>query len=71
MDAGAGTQRHPEGRTTRMLTILDRHTVGSFLRARGVEAWGVAANDPPLPLAPALPRALSILMRIDPAVSAA
>ena len=51
-----------------MLTILDRHTVGQFLRARGVEAWGVAANDPRLPSAPALPRALSILMRIDPAV---
>jgi epoxyqueuosine reductase QueG len=51
-----------------MLTILDRHTVGQFLRARGVEAWGVAANDPQLPGAPALPRAVSILMRIDPGV---
>jgi len=51
-----------------MLTVLDRHTVGQFLRARGVEAWGVAANDPRLPGAPALPRGLSILMRIDPAV---
>jgi epoxyqueuosine reductase QueG len=51
-----------------MLNILDRHTIGQFLRARGVEAWGVAANDPPLPLAPALPRALSMLMRIDSGV---
>jgi epoxyqueuosine reductase len=51
-----------------MINTLDRHTVGQFLRARGVEAWGVAANDPPLPLAPALPRALAMLMRIDPGV---
>jgi len=51
-----------------MLTVLDRHIVGQFLRTRGVEAWGVAANDPRLPGAPALPRALSILMSIDPAI---
>jgi epoxyqueuosine reductase QueG len=51
-----------------MINILDRHTVGQFLRAQGVEAWGVAANDPQLPLAPALPRAVSIAMRIDPGV---
>ena len=51
-----------------MLNDLDRHTIGQFLRAQGVEAWGVAANDPRLPLAPDLPRALSILMRIDPGI---
>lgn len=51
-----------------MVTILDRHTVGQFLRARGVEAWGVAANEPRLPLSPSLPRAVSVLMRIDPGV---
>lgn len=51
-----------------MLTTLDRHTVGQVLRARGVDAWGVAANAPRLPLSPDLPRAVSILMRIDPAV---
>jgi epoxyqueuosine reductase len=51
-----------------MLNTLDRHTVGQFLRAHGVEAWGVAAVEPRWPQAPALPRALAILMRIDPAV---
>jgi epoxyqueuosine reductase QueG len=48
-----------------MLTNLDRHAIGQFLRAQGSEAWGVASNEPALPLAPALPRALSILMHID------
>jgi len=51
-----------------MLNHLDRHTIGQFLRAQDCEAWGVAANDPVLPLAPSLPRALSILMRIEPGV---
>lgn len=51
-----------------MLTTLDRHTVGQVLRARGVDAWGVAANEPRLPLAPDLPRAVSVVMRIDPSV---
>jgi len=51
-----------------MLTELDRHAIGQFLRAHGSEAWGVALNDPALPLAPALPRAVSILMHIDPRV---
>ncbi len=36
------------------------------LRQAGVDLWGVAANDPPLPLAPALPRAISIAMRLRP-----
>lgn len=51
-----------------MIDHLDRHAVGQFLRAQGCEAWGVAANDPALPLAPPLPRAVSILMRIEPGV---
>jgi len=51
-----------------MLNNLDRHAIGQFLRAQGGEAWGIAANDRALPLAPDLPRALSILMRLDPAV---
>lgn len=51
-----------------MLNDLDRHTIGQFLQAQGSEAWGVAANEPALPLAPDLPRAVSILMRIDPKV---
>lgn len=41
---------------------IERH-----LRQAGVDLWGVAANDPPLPLAPALPRAVSIAMRLRPA----
>jgi len=41
------------------------------LRQAGVGLWGVAANDPPLPLAPALPRAISIGMRLQPEVIAA
>jgi epoxyqueuosine reductase QueG len=65
-----GTVRHSriEGAIDTVIDNLDRHAVGQFLRARGIEAWGVAANDPPLPLAPALPRAVSVLMRIDPGV---
>jgi epoxyqueuosine reductase len=53
-----------------MLSVLDRHTIGRILRSRDVGAWGVAANDPVLdPLAPVLPTAVSILMRLDPAVA--
>jgi epoxyqueuosine reductase QueG len=51
-----------------MQHVLDRHTIGQFLRARHVDAWGVAANTPSLPLAPALPTAISMLMRLDPIV---
>jgi epoxyqueuosine reductase len=64
----AGGAAQTEGASETMPNTLDRHTVGQFLRAHGAEAWGVAANDPPMPQAPALPRAVSILMRIDPAV---
>jgi epoxyqueuosine reductase QueG len=52
-----------------MLNVLDRHTIGRLLRSRDVAAWGVAANDPRLdPLAPDLPTAVTMLMRLDPAV---
>jgi epoxyqueuosine reductase QueG len=51
-----------------MLSVLDRHAIGQLLRTKEVDAWGVAANDPRLPLAPALPTAISILMRLDPLV---
>ncbi len=52
-----------------MLQVLDRHAIGHVLRTKEVDAWGVAANDPGLPLAPAdLPTAIAILMRLDPLV---
>jgi len=51
-----------------MLHVIDRHAVGQILRTKEVDAWGVAANDPPLPGAPDYPIAISILMRLDPLV---
>ncbi len=51
-----------------MLRVLDRHAIGQILRTKEVDAWGVAANDPALPLAPAYPTAISMLMRLDPLV---
>ena len=51
-----------------MLHVLDRHAIGQILRTKEVDAWGVAANDPRLPLAPDYPTAISILMRLDPLV---
>ena len=51
-----------------MVRVLDRHAIGQLLRTKGVDAWGVASNDPRLPLAPELPTAVSVLMRIDPLV---
>ncbi len=51
-----------------MLQVLDRHAIGQILRTKEVDAWGVAANDPRLPQAPAYPTAISILMRLDPLV---
>jgi epoxyqueuosine reductase len=53
---------------------MEELTIGDVerrLRQAGVDLWGVAANDPPLPLAPALPRAISIGMRLQPEVIAA
>jgi epoxyqueuosine reductase len=52
-----------------MLTV-DRHVIGRLLAAKDVDAWGVAANQPRLPHAPALPIAVSVLMRLDPQVVA-
>jgi epoxyqueuosine reductase QueG len=40
--------------------------VGALLKTAGVDAWGVAANDPPLPRAPGLPTAISLLARFTP-----
>lgn len=51
-----------------MLHIVDRHAIGQILRAKNVDAWGVAANDPMLPGAPENPTAISILMRLDPLI---
>jgi epoxyqueuosine reductase len=68
--AGARESRaspDPE-RKGHMLTVLDRHAIGQLLRTKEVDAWGIAANEPRLPLAPALPTAISILMRLDPLV---
>jgi epoxyqueuosine reductase len=47
--------------------VWTRREVGALLAGTGVDAWGVAVNDPPLPLAPALPRALSLLMAFEAA----
>jgi epoxyqueuosine reductase len=51
-----------------MLKVVDRHSIGQLLSTKGVDSWGVAANTPPLPLAPDLPVAIAMLMRIDQAV---
>jgi epoxyqueuosine reductase len=51
-----------------MLRVLDRHVIGQLLATKGVDAWGVAGNEPRLPLAPDLPTAISMLMRVDPQV---
>ena len=50
-----------------MLHVLDRHAIGLILRTKEVDAWGVAANDPRLPLAPEYPTAISILIEAGPA----
>ena len=51
-----------------MAPRLDRHVIGHLLAGAEVDAWGVAGNQPPLPLAPALPLAISLMMRLDPEV---
>ena len=38
------------------------HKIDELLRANGISAWGVASNEPPMALAPALPRAISMLV---------
>ena len=60
------SRNHPVRDPSYIRTELDRHAIGQFLRVYGCEAWGVALNDPTLPFAPALPRAVSIVMHIDP-----
>lgn len=47
---------------------LDRHTVGRLLAGAGADAWGIARNDPPFPLAPSLPVAICVAMRLSHAV---
>jgi epoxyqueuosine reductase len=47
---------------------MTRKNIDRLLREHGVDFWGVAANDPPMALAPDLPRALSLAMRHSPAV---
>lgn len=42
-----------------------REQVGEVLDGAGVDAWGVAANMPPLPLAPPLATAITLLKRFD------
>ena len=46
-----------------MQTGFAYRDVDMVLRSRGVEAWGVASNEPPMPLAPPLPTAVSLLVR--------
>jgi len=41
--------------------------VDKLLTSFGVTAWGVASNDPGLPMAPRLPTAISLLARFDSA----
>jgi epoxyqueuosine reductase len=48
-----------------MTARLDRNIIGHLLAGAGVDAWGVARNDPARPLAPALPVAVSMMMRVD------
>lgn len=48
-------------RSTPELTKID-----SLLRSHGINQWGVANNDPPLHLAPRLPRAITLLAGFQP-----
>ena len=67
MDGPASDGRHhrPSCGKGHMLSILDRHAIGQLLRTKEIDAWGVAANTPRLPLAPDHPIAISMLMRVD------
>ena len=40
--------------------------IESLLRSHGINQWGVANNDPPLPLAPGMPRAIALLAGFHP-----
>lgn len=48
-------------------TELSVDEVDAHLRANGVSEWGVASNDPPMALAPPLPRAISLMVRFEAA----
>jgi len=48
-------------------SALSLGDVDAFLRANGVSEWGVASNDPPMDLAPPLPRAISLMVRFQAA----
>lgn len=39
--------------------------IDALLRALGVDLWGAAANDPPLPRAPVFTTAISLLERFS------
>lgn len=46
---------------------LTYRDIDTALSSSGVDAWGVASNEPPMPRAPLLPTAVSLLVRFDPA----
>jgi epoxyqueuosine reductase QueG len=48
-------------------SVLSVGEIDAQLRANGVSEWGVASNDPPMALAPPLPRAISLLVRFQAA----
>jgi epoxyqueuosine reductase QueG len=48
------------------MTRIDRQELDRFLRRQGAVAWAAARNDPRLPAAPALPRAISFLYHVEP-----
>jgi epoxyqueuosine reductase len=43
--------------------VIGAGDIDRLLSANGVSAWGVASNEPPMALAPALPRAISLMVR--------
>ena len=46
---------------------LTYRDIDTALSSSGVDAWGVASNETPMPRAPLLPTAVSLLVRFDPA----
>lgn len=49
-----------------MNATLDRSTIGHLLRGAGMDAWGVASNQPRLPLAPDLDTGIVMMRRFSP-----
>jgi epoxyqueuosine reductase QueG len=49
-----------------MAKELTSSDVDALVRSVGVDEWGVACNDPQLPMTPALPTAISLLTRLEP-----